>query len=580
MDRLLSEVVASERCSVDWYGKMPISARLRDWVDNVYIYILTEAEVFIYNKYRSRPEAEIEQDLVWGRSEMKQWRNIALGRLGMSRVKNLFDYVVSWDNSVGAILDLKDYITLPGARTHLTDSFIQQLSRRLLHAGATTTNILDVYFSVIHAFKELDPKGVLLSKVARPIRHYLRDRDDAVRIVASSCLADVNEEGDMMNPSPDICSGIAIEICRPISNFADGHGQKLDWDDMEWMPAPVDAEPEYKKAKADSIVPYFISLFNREEFIKELQNILGEHLLKSEDQEFEKEIRLLELLKTRFGSDKLQACEVMLKDVLDSKRMNAAIRNKQAHGAPRLNTVTDMHAQILSSFFWPALREDTFAVPTELAALQESYAAGFESIKSMRKLNWLPALGRTTVELQLQDRRVVVDNVQIWQASVVYAFQDPNATAGVPVTRTVQELEEQLEMEEPLVRNAVTFWVGKMVLKETATDAYTVLETLSSKTTEKEAAAAAEAAEQSAGVSAIKTHDDLLEQNKELYEQMILSMLTNGGIMDGKKVTMMLKFVVPGGFPFGEDEVGTLMRGMVEAEKLDVVGGGFAVRKG
>ncbi|KAK5087499.1 hypothetical protein LTR16_008028, partial [Cryomyces antarcticus] len=179
MDRLLSEVVASERCSVDWYGKMPISARLRDWVDNVYIYILTEAEVFIYNKYRSRPEAEIEQDLVWGRSEMKQWRNIALGRLGMSRVKNLFDYVVSWDNSVGAILDLKvrastriwettkavfsntkpqDYITLPGARTHLTDSFIQQLSRRLLHAGATTTNILDVYFSVIHAFKELDPK--------------------------------------------------------------------------------------------------------------------------------------------------------------------------------------------------------------------------------------------------------------------------------------------------------------------------------------------------------------------------------------------------------------------------------------
>ncbi|KAK5188389.1 hypothetical protein LTR16_008360 [Cryomyces antarcticus] len=119
-----------------------------------------------------------------------------------------------------------------------------------------------------------------------------------------------------------------------------------------------------------------------------------------------------------------------------------------------------------------------------------------------------------------------------------------------------------------------------MVLKETATDAYTVLETLSSKTTEKEAAAAAEAAEQSAGVSAIKTHDDLLEQNKELYEQMILSMLTNGGIMDGKKVTMMLKFVVPGGFPFGEDEVGTLMRGMVEAEKLDVVGGGFAVRKG
>ena len=39
----------------------------------------------------------------------------------------------------------------------------------------------------------------------------------------------------------------------------------------------------------------------------------------------EREIRNLELLKLRFGEASLQQCEVMLKDISDSKRINNAI---------------------------------------------------------------------------------------------------------------------------------------------------------------------------------------------------------------------------------------------------------------
>jgi anaphase-promoting complex subunit 2 len=37
-------------------------------------------------------------------------------------------------------------------------------------------------------------------------------------------------------------------------------------------------------------------------------------------------VRILELLKLRFGESNMQNCEVMLKDVANSKRINTAIK--------------------------------------------------------------------------------------------------------------------------------------------------------------------------------------------------------------------------------------------------------------
>lgn len=47
-------------------------------------------------------------------------------------------------------------------------------SRRLLHPGADTKMILQQYVSIIKCLRIIDPQGVLLFKVADPIRRYLR----------------------------------------------------------------------------------------------------------------------------------------------------------------------------------------------------------------------------------------------------------------------------------------------------------------------------------------------------------------------------------------------------------------------
>lgn len=433
-----------------------------------------------------------------------------------------------------------------------------------------------MYIYVIRAFQELEPRGVLLNRVAQPIRQYLRDRSDTARVIVSSLLADTKDEkGNKIDPAGTISIEIAAEMQKPFSNSND-YDEDLNWNDMNWTPEPQDAGPDYRSSKND-VISYLLTLYDREEFITELKNILGEHLLKNKDSEFEKERRLLELFKIRLGDDKLQACEVMLKDVEESKRMDSLIHKSQQQelSAPSL---PELSTQILSSYFWPPLRDDEFTVPASVQTAQSHYSKGFESIKDMRKLRWFPAIGTATVELQLEDRTISRE-CGTWQASIIYAFQpqpgEPVRVGGV--MRTMEQLEEMLEMNEDLIRNGLNFWVAERVLAphSSIADAFTVLERLPSSTSSSSAAdAAAEAAKAEQKVRpGIVSSESLLDKNKELYEQFVVGMLTNQGNMPKMRILMMLKMAVPGGFPGGGEELGELLEEL-KAKGSVTTGGG------
>lgn len=359
------------------------------------------------------------------------------------------------------------------------------------------------------------------------------------------------------------------------------------------------------------------------------------------------QIRLVELFKTRFGADRLQSCEVMLRDILDSRRINKTLRPKddfpsaqEIHAAipgdgitgqelmgrfhrrlPRTESAgqkfmafirsvtiadkdsglllpspdfpmvepnpgddlpTALYTQILSSFFWPSLREDEFAVPAPISTLQKNFEQDFERVKNLRKLHWLSALGKATVELELEDRTVKFEGVQTWQASVIYAFQEggDDIAGDQPSSKTVQELEESLSMDELLVRNALAFWVGHRVLVESEADVFTVLEKLPSADEEATADAPAPAPMQAdAAISAVKSQDAVLQDNKPMYEMFVIGMLTNGGAMDAARVTMMMKMVVPGGYNFGEDETKWLLAGLEEQGKVINSGSTYSIKK-
>ena len=100
--------------------------------------------------------------------------------------------------------------------------------------------------------------GVLLDQVARPIRRYLREREDTVPIVVGGLLADPEDDAST--------SEVLIELAQEMSKSASLVGKEdneteLDYDDMDWMPDPVDAGPEYKKSKYSDVIGSLISLF-------------------------------------------------------------------------------------------------------------------------------------------------------------------------------------------------------------------------------------------------------------------------------------------------------------------------------
>ncbi|KAJ5627446.1 hypothetical protein N7528_004873 [Penicillium herquei] len=596
MNLMMTEFVRAAYTN-QWKRPSTVPQHLRCWVENIFSRLAVQVLAIIQGT-SAGSELPAALDVSFG--DVGKWQEIATARLGALRTSELFDIIISWPASSGAIEDLRQFTYHPAARAHVTQTFISLINQRLLHPGASTIQILQLYISIIRAFHLLDPKGVLLDRIARPIRRYLRERDDTVRVIVSGLLAEPSitaaTESNPLHSTGENLVELATELTRAHQFSLNQTKGELDWNDMTWVPDPIDAAPDYRKSKSADVIDSLVSLFDsKETFVKELQTLLSDRLIQKREN-FDQEISVLELLKVRFGDSALQACEVMLRDISDSRRVDAVVRHDQGFNKPpsRIGSkrvprpdIPELHTKILSRFFWPELQDQEFKVPAEILSMQEKYSAGFETLKQSRKLTWRNGLGQVTVELELSDRSFT-DEVTTWQATVIYAFQEENES-GEPVVKTVDELAESLEMAVPLVRSACLFWVSKRILAEIHRDRFRVLETLP---TEDEHAAAdagsetgdensvgdpadAVAAAEAAAAAAVKeTAEAAAMEKMNLHWQFIVGMLTNQGAMPLQRIVMMLKIVVPGGFPFSNEELRDFLAGMVTRGKLEIVSGG------
>jgi len=296
----------------------------------------------------------------------------------------------------------------------------------------------------------------------------------------------------------------------------------------------------------------------------------------------------------------------MLKDIQDSGRVDGVIRRNQqldpneqelnvAKTHPEISEVNSispegllkpsLHAKILSRLFWPQLHDESYRVPDDIVELQKRYEQGFETLKAARKLTWLHALGQATVELELTDRTVIED-VHTWQATVIWAFQS-DVPGDTSLQRSVSELTTHLEMDETLVRSALNFWVGRLVLHEISPNVFAVLETLNqeerarSLNAQAAAAAAASNEENNGDEGALRGNDGGISKEKvKIYWQFIQGMLTNSmPQMPLQQIAMMLKMLLPEGFPHSNEELQDILGRKVEEGELELVGGKYKLKK-
>ncbi|KAI0888644.1 uncharacterized protein GGS22DRAFT_177506 [Annulohypoxylon maeteangense] len=538
---------------------------LLDWVEDMYARLAAEVIGTL--------GADV--DVAW--ADVTKWKEIATGRLAALRIDELFDIVINWPNSEGGIDDLRYAVTTPQRRLQLTDAFSSTLQKRLLHAGRSTLDILRTYISMIRTFHKLDHTRVLLDRVAYSLQMYLCTREDTVRIIVTGLLAG-REEVNTEARNTKLVE--LVELLLQDSNDYRNERQDEDFDDLDWAPAPVDAGSNYRRRKSEDVIGTLIgALGSPEVFIKEFQSIIGERLL-SEQSGFKQEVGVLELLKKRFGESSLQACDVMIKDIQDSARLDGVIHRGAVNHPEKVDRDWTIHARILSRLYWPEVGEERFHLPPSITEMQKMYETIFEHLKPSRKIKWLNHLGQATVELELEDR-TISEQVHTYEAAVIYAFSEENSSSW-----TFEDLWMKLEMDEDLLTAALEFWVKKHVLRRHADNTYVVIERLS----DAEQPSSLQSAQPStaAAVDATsgtprKAKSGMSEKEKEkrqVYWQFIVGMLTNASsTMPLGQISMMMKMLIADGFPWSNEELQEFLGEKIADGELEIVGGKYKLIK-
>lgn len=556
---------AEEEAAEKYKGCM---AQVCDWVENHYSRLAVE--VF----------SRIGGQVAW--TDVEKWREVAIGRLATLRINELFDIVLHWPESKGGLDDLSSSITTPQRRLQLTDAFSATLQRRLLHPGRSTLHILRTYIAMIKAFHVLDHSKVLLERVVQALQLYLCQRDDAIRIVVIGLISDPRFTKESASETKLVELAVILNDNLRSMNRR-GQDEELDWDDLSWTPDPVDAGLNYKRPKNEDVIGTLIgALGSQDIFIKEFQSIMAERLL-SKQPGFQQELKVLHLLKKRFGEHAMQNCDVMVKDIQDSRRVNSIVRKGIRYQDGRDgHSILTYHSKILSRLYWPNLAKESFKVPEPVAEIREEYERGFEELKTSRKLNWLDHVGSATVELEFDDRKIDLE-CKTYEAAVIYAFQDPNAVG--PVQKPFNEIWETLMIDEDLLELALKFWISKRVLRDMGNQTYEVIERLE----DESSAGAAEGdagdvtGEVQGGSSSSPKKPKLNTKEKErraVYWQFIVGMLTNSGpSMALGQISMMMKMLIPEGCPWSNEELQEFLGEKIAEDEMELVGGKYRLKK-
>uniref|UniRef100_A0A4W5QSX6 Anaphase-promoting complex subunit 2 n=1 Tax=Hucho hucho TaxID=62062 RepID=A0A4W5QSX6_9TELE len=444
------------------------------------------------------------------------------------RIEELFSIIRDFPESKPAIDDLKFCLERTNQRQQLLTSLKTAFDTRLLHPGVHTSDIITVYISAIKALRELDPSMVILQVACQPIRKYLRTREDTVRQIVASLTGDA--EG---------CSDLANELSRadPVT-LETQDSEDEGSDPEEWTPDPKDAVTGSKRRSSD-IITLLVSIYGSKEiFIDEYRTVLADRLLHQFNYNTAREIRNVELLKLRFGESHMHYCEVMLKDVADSRRINTNIREEESRLAEEEQPPLALSAMILSSEFWPTLKEEKMELPPLASQAMEAYTHRYEKLKAMRTLSWKPHLGSVTLDVELEDRTLTNLTVSPIHAAIILHFQDKSSW-------TLEELSGVLGVPQEMVRRKLALWQQQGVLKEEAGGRYSVLETGSSRERPERGVMLIDSDEE--GDSNTTTQSEQREEKLQLFWAYIQAMLTNLETMTLERIHSMLRMFVATG---------------------------------
>lgn len=467
--------------------------------------VMKVARLYIEKKVTAKGKANyansyLEELTVWVEDTVKKWivdiynytSTDDVNRLGQKlhgylkdayaevRVSHMFEIIIEFPNSEAAIQDLKlclEKSTSSNFRLNLIDSVKQSLIESLLHPGVNTYDILTAYISAIKALRALDPTGLILQLVTEPVRRYLKSRDDTVRCIVTALTdEDHNSElnREMIRSSAQTNeNGIDGKSGSTEMNLP-SEGEKCTALNFEnWKPDPIklsSSDELMKSSRFSDIVSILVNIYETKDlFVEEYQKLLSQRLLnKYYDCNLDTELRNLELLTIRFSDCELHRCEVMLKDVQTSKRINKRILSGDIRDQ-KLDNFKNLDVLIVSSPFWPekfspmaSLSEEPpdIRFPSEIESAITTYTKAFEAIQASRTLHWRHHLGSVNLDLTINGRTQNF-TVSPLHASLLYLFKEKKRWS-------LNEMMHKTSLPAATLRSRLALWQRNGLIREYA----------------------------------------------------------------------------------------------------------------
>jgi hypothetical protein len=379
------------------------------------------------------------------------------------RSSQLFNLIRDYPSSLSAIEELCTVLQLTCQYDFVANSIKTQLQDRLLIPGAHTEDILQMYLRtnkvVSLLFKNSNRRrSDVFQKVTSSVIHHLHKRKDSVKCIVSTLLEN--------------------EDCEDEKTFIDNCSD----DDFEWVPNPTDAQ-------GDETISLLIGVYGGQTyFLSEYREMLASRLVSLGSFEIDREIASLDLMKSKFDPNALNDCNIMIKDMIESRRVFQKIKAK-------LIKVKNHHllpsSLILSKHFWPSKIVgdstdepdgssncgDQFKfLPPEILTVMKEYEKLFTELKPTQRLEWKRSEGIVVIQINIRNRDyefrvspLFVEVLSLFQSLAIAscsAKSSPLISASAPSSMTIEDIAKSIQQPNETVKQIVAFWVSKNVLRE------------------------------------------------------------------------------------------------------------------
>ncbi len=330
----------------------------------------------------------------------------------------------------------------------------------------------------------------------------------------------------------------------------------------------------FRSKRSSDIISMLVNIYGSKElFVNEYRSLLSNRLLSQFSYDTEKEIRNLELLKLRFGEAPLHQCEVMLKDISDSKRINTLLHNEDETTALKFKD-WPVNSIILSAQFWPQFKQENLELPDEVEKGLEAYTKAFEAIKGNRTLVWKHHLGMADLDLEIGDKKVSL-SVSPIHAAIIYQFQ-------VKAEWTGEDLANALKTSAITVRRKINFWITQGLIIEAGNDVFKLAEEGPMRRMSGATAQAEQDHDDEEAESVTRTSRDQRAEELQVFWTYIVNMLINLESLPLDRIFTMLKMFAmqgPSAVECNIEELRSFLDEKVRLHELHFSGGQYKLPK-